>query len=182
MSGIWPVRPLHDSALSHTPELVKQFTKLKNAAILPQSFMYSLDVALWRFPFITLKKLLSSRHIRSPDEPLAQPSVCVLEIKEIDSVSKIISFKLRGCYGIIIKLKLNAIHLNKLYSIENYVIDREQKVLLEGYSSTLKSAIADVPRCSVLGPSVLFVYINDVTDNLENQIRLFRWYLSLLLL
>ena len=56
---------------------------------------------------------------------------------------------------------------------EHYLTHRKQKVVVEGFSSSLKSINAGVPRGSVLGPFLFLLYINDISNGLANRIRLF---------
>ena len=56
---------------------------------------------------------------------------------------------------------------------EHYLTHRKQKVVVEGFSSSLKSINAGVLHGSVLGPFLFLLYINDISNGLTNRIRLF---------
>ena len=75
--------------------------------------------------------------------------------------------------GIIFKLKCNGISGNLLKFFENYLLNRCQRVVLNGTTSDWKRLHAGVPQGSVLGPLLFLVYINDLTDNISSQMRLF---------
>jgi len=49
---------------------------------------------------------------------------------------------------------------------------REQNVVIYGFSSTFKTVEAGVPQGSVHGPFYFLLYINDIADNLNNDVRL----------
>ena len=57
--------------------------------------------------------------------------------------------------------------------IEHYLCGREQKVVIEGYSSQPTIVQAGVPQGSVLGPFFFLLYVNDVADIVTNAVRLF---------
>lgn len=57
--------------------------------------------------------------------------------------------------------------------IENYLFDRQQKVVIDGFTSNTETINAGVPQDSVLGPFLFLLYINDICNDLVNHIRLF---------
>ena len=75
--------------------------------------------------------------------------------------------------GLIHKLKSNGISGNLLKFFENYIFNRYQRVTLNGSESSWRSISAGVPQGSVLGPLLFLVYINDLTENIKSQMRLF---------
>ena len=75
--------------------------------------------------------------------------------------------------GVIHKLKCNGISGNLLDVFEDYLKNRYQRVVLNGTESNWKKIEAGVPQGSVLGPLLFLIYINDLTDNITSQMRLF---------
>ena len=75
--------------------------------------------------------------------------------------------------GVLYKLKCNGISGNLLEFIKHYLQNRHQRVILNGTKSDWKKIYAGVPQGSVLGPLLFLVYINDLTDNISSQMRLF---------
>ena len=75
--------------------------------------------------------------------------------------------------GLLFKLKLTGVNKQLISWIESYLSDRQQKVVSEGFSSTLKGIKAGVPQGSVLDPFLFLVYINDIVNDINNDIRLF---------
>ena len=75
--------------------------------------------------------------------------------------------------GLLFKLKLTGVNEQRISWIESYLSDRQQKVVSEGFSSTLRSIKVGVPQCSVLDPFLFLVYINDIVNDINNDIRFF---------
>ena len=57
--------------------------------------------------------------------------------------------------------------------IQDYLANRKQRVVLNGKSSEWATISAGVPQGSVLGPLFFLVYINDLVDNVNCDIKMF---------
>ena len=71
------------------------------------------------------------------------------------------------------KLQLHGIQGKTLGWIESFLIGRTQCVVLDGDSSTELPVSSGVPQGSVLGPILFLLYINDLPDNIQSNVRLF---------
>ena len=60
-----------------------------------------------------------------------------------------------------------------LKSIERFLSNRYQRVLLNGQSSRWLPIIAGVPQGSILGPLFILIYINDLSKNFSSITKLF---------
>ena len=75
--------------------------------------------------------------------------------------------------GALHKLQKMGITGKLLNWFKNYLQDRKQKVVMNGTSSNWRSITAGVPQGSILGPLIFLVYINDLADQVESNIRLY---------
>ena len=75
--------------------------------------------------------------------------------------------------GLIFKLKQNGISDKILNIITDFLSFRKQRVVLNGQTSPWVSIGAGVPQGSILGPLLLLIYINDLSDNLSTTAKLF---------
>ena len=57
--------------------------------------------------------------------------------------------------------------------IQAWLCDRKQTVVVDGDKSAPVKVKSGVPQGTVLGPLIFLLYINDIGDNIESQIRLF---------
>ena len=63
--------------------------------------------------------------------------------------------------------------------IKKFLSDRKHRVILNEWESKWDSLFAGVPQRSALGPLLFLAYINDLTDNISSNMRLFADDLSL---
>ena len=75
--------------------------------------------------------------------------------------------------GLIFKLKRNGISGSLLQLFENYLLNRNQSVVLNGSLSNYFVIESGVPQGSVLGPLLFLIYINDLERNIKSNIKFF---------
>ena len=56
---------------------------------------------------------------------------------------------------------------------EDFLKERKQGIVLNGQVSTWKNIYVGVPQCSILGPLLFLIYINDLTEGLTTNVKLF---------
>ena len=84
--------------------------------------------------------------------------------------------------GLIFKLRQCGVTGQLLSLICNFLADRKQRTVLNGKTSDWGKISAGVPQGSILGPLFSLVYINDLTDKLICDVKVFADDTSLLLL
>ena len=57
--------------------------------------------------------------------------------------------------------------------IEKWIIDRRQRVVVDGEVSNWKSVLSGVPQGSVLGPILFLMYTNDLDDDITIKVLKF---------
>lgn len=75
--------------------------------------------------------------------------------------------------GLLFKLRQLGIEGNLFNWIESYLLNRQQRVIINGQSSDIKTINAGVPQGSILGPLLFLVFINDITRNIHSKIYLY---------
>ena len=75
--------------------------------------------------------------------------------------------------GVIYKLRRAGIGGTLLSWFRNYLEDRKQKVVVEGAESSEREILAGVPQGSILGPILFILYVNDIVNHLNLNLRLY---------
>ena len=75
--------------------------------------------------------------------------------------------------GLILKLKKIGIEDEVINILTSFLADRQQRVVIDGKFSEWTSIESGVPQGSILGPLLLLVYINDIIDFVDSDIRIF---------
>ena len=63
---------------------------------------------------------------------------------------------------------------NRIHNwIEQWLTERRQRVVVDGFVSSWKSVLSGMPQGSVLGPILFLVYINDLEEGVTGKILKF---------
>ena len=82
--------------------------------------------------------------------------------------------------GIIYKLTQNGILGNLLNLLQDFLNERKKRVVLNGQVSTWENINSRVPQGSILGSSLVLIYINDLTEGFTTNAKVFADGTSLL--
>ena len=75
--------------------------------------------------------------------------------------------------GVIFKLIQNGISGNLLKLQRDFLSERRQRVVFNGQTSTWTNVTAGVPQGSIVGALLLLIYINDLSEGLFTNAKLF---------
>ena len=75
--------------------------------------------------------------------------------------------------GFIHKLEQNGIGGPPLEILTDFLKSWKQRVVLNGQHSSWSDVLAGVPQGSILGPLLFLIYINDLSDGLQCNPKLF---------
>ena len=75
--------------------------------------------------------------------------------------------------GLLYKIEQMGIRGDLLSWIENYLVGRKQKVIINGKESTIIEINAGVPQGSIIGPLFFLIFINDIVTDIGCSIKLF---------
>ena len=75
--------------------------------------------------------------------------------------------------GLLFKLQQYGISGELITLIKDFLSCRKQRVVLNGQHSSWTDAKAGVPQGSILGPLLFLIYINDLPNGLNSNVKLF---------
>ena len=76
-------------------------------------------------------------------------------------------------HRLISKLEAFGVRGNLSLWLSNFLSNRFQRVVLNGHLSSWAQVVSGVPQGSVLGPLLFILYVNDIPDLIESNVRMF---------
>ena len=70
-------------------------------------------------------------------------------------------------------MRQNGISGRLLKLFQNYLNNREQRVVLNGFSADYSTIESGIPQGSVLGTLLFLIYINDLDRNIKSNVNVF---------
>ena len=75
--------------------------------------------------------------------------------------------------GLIFKMRQNGVSGQLLNVFQDYLKNRNHRVVLNGFQADYSTIESGVPQGSVLGPLLFLIYINDLEKNIKSNITFF---------
>ena len=174
-SGIFPTKwnmanvvPIHKRPVSLLPFLGKIFERFKYDemdSFLIENSLTSPNQSGFKQGDSYINQLLSITHdIYQLDQCYEVRGVFLDISKAFDKVWH---------KGLIYKLVQNGIGGPLLKILTNFLKSQKQRVVLNGKDSSCSDALAGVPQGSILGLLLFLIYINDLSDGLQCNPKLF---------
>ena len=70
-------------------------------------------------------------------------------------------------------MRQNGVSGRLLNLFQDYLNNRKQRVVLNGFPADYSTIESGVPQGSVLGPLLFLIYINDLEDNIKSNVIFF---------
>ena len=75
--------------------------------------------------------------------------------------------------GLIFKMRQNGVSGQLLKVFQDYLKNRNHRVVLNGFQADYSTIESGVPQGYVLGPLLFLIYINDLEKNIKSNVKLF---------